>query len=243
MRNAVFAAVFLTATQAPQAVAQPWAYGPYAPSMGYPTMPDYRTTSPAQLLEDALQRLQRFFSSDQPPPPPVIARFVDEQVAPYFDFEGMAEWIARPYYERISPADRAELTAKIKEAFLGILAKELGAFANPQPQVSFYRPRPAGRNEVEVPARVLPANGYPIRLTFRFRQGNDGWKVIDVSSNGLSALQYLRQQFIQTIRNYAMPRRYGARPGYGGRGYGPGYRPGYGGAGAPPYGGPVGPRP
>jgi phospholipid transport system substrate-binding protein len=217
LRNVLFAAALAALAHAPQSMAQGWGYGPYGPAMGYPMMPDYRTTGPAQLLEDALERLKTFFSGDQPPPPQVIARFVDEQIAPYFDFEGMAEWIARPYYERMSPAERAELTAKVKEAFLGILARELGAFAKPQPQVSFYRARPAGRGQIEVPARVLPANGYPIRLTFRFRQGDDGWKVIDVSSNGLSAVQYLRQQFIQMIRGYAAPRRpYATGPGYRG---------------------------
>ena len=231
IRHLAYAAALLALVPGAQVTAAGWGYGPYGPPMGYPAMPNYRTTTPVQLLEDALERLKQFFSGEQTPPPPVIARFVDEQIAPYFDFEGMAEWIARPYYERMSPADRAELQAKVKEAFLGILAKELGTFAKPQPQVSFYRPRPAGPGQIEVPARVLPVNGYPIRLTFRFREGQDGWKVIDVSSNGLSAVQYLRDRFIQMIRNYVTPRPYGP-----GRGYGPTYTaPGYGGPAVAPY--------
>lgn len=215
LRKLAFAAVLMAGVQAPHATAQGWGYGPYGPPMGYPMMPDYQTSSPVQLLQDALERLKTFFSAEQPPPPQVVARFVDEQIAPYFDFDGMAEWIARPYYERMTPAQRADLVTKVKEAFLGILARELGAFAKPQPQVSFYRARPAGRGQIEVPARVLPANGYPIRLTFRFRRGDDGWKVIDVSSNGLSAVQYLRQQFIQMIRGYTAPSPYGAPSSYG----------------------------
>jgi len=231
LRNAVFAAALAALAHVPPAFAQSWGYGPYGPPMGYPPMPNYQSTQPTQILQNALERLKAFFSGEQVPPAPVIARFVDEQIAPYFDFQGMAEWIARPYYERMSPAQRAELEQKVKEAFLGILARELGAFAKPQPQVSFYRARPAGRGQIEVPARVLPANGYPIRLTFRFRQGEDGWKIIDVSSNGLSAVQYLRQQFIQMIRGYVTPR--------GPYGAGPGYRA----PAAAPYASPVTPRP
>jgi phospholipid transport system substrate-binding protein len=180
----------------------PYVYsGPTLPTPARPTV------SPDRLLEQGLERMRGFLAQGGARGPDRVEAFLEEQIAPYFDFDRMAAWVARPYYRRMAPVQQAKLREDLKERFLAILARELGSFTRPQPRVDYYRPVPIGPDEMEVGARVLPAAGYPIRLGFRFHLGDDGWKVVDVSSNGHSAVQYFRQRFLSTLERYGLKAR------------------------------------
>jgi ABC-type transporter MlaC component len=189
-----------------QPLGAPYA-APYAaagPSLPTPARP---TVSPDRLLEQGLGRMRGFLEQGGARDPARVEAFLEEQIAPYFDFDTMAAWVVRPYYRRMAPTQQAKLREDLKERFLAVLARELGGFTRPQPRVDYYRPVPIRPDEMEVGARVLPAAGYPIRLSFRFQLGGNGWKVVDVSSNGHSAVHYLRQRFLSTLGRYGIKAR------------------------------------
>lgn len=166
----------------------------------YPPFPDYQNTNPAKILEDGLNRMKRFFEQGGADDPAELYTFLRDQVTPFFDFERMAAWVSGPYYREMSDRQRTVLRNRLQENFLRVLADQLGTFSKPQPRVDFLQPRRVGPNQMDISARVLPSQGYPIRLTFRLWRGPQGWKVIDVSANGTSAVRYYRQQFIKQIR-------------------------------------------
>lgn len=206
IRASVLAILACVAGSAGGLHAQPYG-APYAAPYVYPgpSLPAPRATvSPDRLLEQGLERMRAFLARGGPRNRAQIEAFLEEQIAPYFDFDRMAAWVARPFYRRMAPTQQARLREDLKERFLAILARELGAFTSPQPRVDYYRPVPIGPDEMEVGARVLPATGYPIRLSFRFHLGDDGWKVVDASSNGHSAVQYFRQRFLGTLERYGI---------------------------------------
>ncbi len=166
----------------------------------YPPLPDYQSTSPAKILEDGLNRMRTFLEQGGADDPAELYPFLQEQVAPYFDFERMAAWVASPYYRQMSKRQKTVLRSRLQETFLRTLAQQIGTFSKPHPRIDFLRPRRTGPNQMEISARVLPVKGYPIRLTFRLLRGPGGWKVIDVAANGTSAVRYYRQRFINQIR-------------------------------------------
>lgn len=166
----------------------------------YPPLPDYQNTIPAKILEDGLDRMRRFLEQGGADDPAELYTFLRDQVAPFFDFERMTAWVSGPYYRQMSDRQRTVLRNRLQENFLKTLANQLGTFSEPQPRVDFLQPRRIGPNQMDISARVLPKQGYPIRLTFRLWRGPRGWKVIDVSANGTSAVRYYRQQFIKQIR-------------------------------------------
>ena len=166
----------------------------------YPPFPDYRSTNPAKILEDGLNRMRTFLEQGGADDPAKLYTFLQDQVAPYFDFERMAAWVSRPYYQQMSERQKTVFRNRLQENFLRTLAMQIGTFREPQPRIDFLQPRRTGPNQMEISARVLPSKGYPIRLTFRLWRGPQGWKVIDAAANGTSAMRYYRQRFIKQIR-------------------------------------------
>jgi phospholipid transport system substrate-binding protein len=127
------------------------------------------------------------------PDPESIQVFLDEQIAPYFDFAYMAKWAAGPAYRHMNEQQRTLLEQKIKSMLLSSLGQRLLSYDNQD--VRFFRPRRVAQNEVKVRMGILQAGGYPMRVDFRFYRGDSGWKVFDVAANGSSALAHYRQYF------------------------------------------------
>jgi phospholipid transport system substrate-binding protein len=165
-----------------------------------PPMPEgyQQQGNPAEVLRDGIGKLLRFLRQPERPSPRAITSFLENEIAPYFDFDYMATWVAGPMNRSMSKGQHSELAQQLKVLLLGTLTKRLANYQNQD--VQFYRPRQGGRNEVRVRVAILRAGGYPTSIDFRFYQGNHGWKIFDVSANGNSALAYYRQYFLNKVR-------------------------------------------
>ena len=191
----LLSAVFTLATTVTHA--QPYPGGSYTP---YAPKPSTQVQDPRQMLKERLKMLRDFLVEGGGDEKARLYTFLQDEIAPYFDFDRMAAWVARPYYRKMSDRERTRLRERLQETLLKALASELGTYKQPLPRVDFYRPRPVRAKMVDVSARVRPVYGYPTRLTFRLYLGNEGWKVINVSRDGNSAIYHLRQQFLTAAR-------------------------------------------
>lgn len=156
-------------------------------------------SGPDTLLRDGMAKLLRFLRQSENPDPNMMTAFLENEIAPYFDFDYMATWAAGPMNRQMNDQQRADLAQEMKKMLLGTLTKRLASY-NSQ-DVRFYRPRRSGRNEVRMRVGILQAGGYPTNIDFRFYQSDAGWKVFDVAANGNSALAYYRQYFMDQIRS------------------------------------------
>jgi phospholipid transport system substrate-binding protein len=135
-----------------------------------------------------------------------VAAFLDKEVAPYFDFDYMAKWVAGPRYARMDEDARKALAAKLEARFLSTLANRLSDYQGQK--VRFLRPRKAGRGAVSIPVGIVRPGSYPAKLDFRMYRSDEGWKVYDVVANGRSASAYYRMQLSRTSQS-ARPSPYG----------------------------------
>ena len=156
---------------------------------------------PAQVLSRGIDRLTGFLIGARDPTPEAVAAFVHDEIAPYFDFAYMAAWAAGPYHRQLDEEQRARLAARLEQLFLGALARNLGSFTQPLPRIDIYRPRP-GRSggETIVPARVIFASGFAVRLEFRFYWNGTAWRIFDVAANGASAVAFYRRYFGDVLK-------------------------------------------
>ena len=177
---------------------------PYHQRMTIPSLPQAQAASPAELLDQGLQRMRDFLAEGGADDPARLYTFLEEEIAPYFDFERMAAWVSRPYYQQMTDRQRTRFRSRLKEVFLQSLARQIGTFSDPQPRIAFLRPQRTGPNEVTASARVLSERGYPVRLKFRFRGGEEGWKVVDTAANGVSAVHHYRHSFLTRVRRYGL---------------------------------------
>ena len=197
----ILSALLILAALSPLQAAPHYGYAPspmHAPSM--------EQAGPGPVLREGMGKLLKFMRQSDRPNQQAIAAFLQSEIAPYFDFAYMSEWVAGPMNRRMNDQQRRELARSVKQMLLSTLAKRLTSYENQD--VRFYPPRRAGENEVKVRVAILQAGGYPANLDFRFYRSAKGWKVFDVAANGSSALSYYRQHFSRKMSaRQAMPRR------------------------------------
>ena len=193
---------------------------------------------PEMIVREGLGRLRAFVANGGAGDAERVRAFAETQIAPYFDFPYMAQWVGGKYWGRMSEAQKRETADALRDRFLGSLARNLSGYHNPDLVV--HRARQTDEDEINVPVTVRYGQGSKLRLTFRFYRSPTGWKVFDANANGVSALVHYRKRFARQTRQAQAdgtmrqpPTRrapYGGYPylgGYSG-GYPGGYPQGYG---------------
>lgn len=174
---------------------------PHAGAQGYPQNLYYIAT-PDGLIRQGVERLRGFLDARPEARPDEVNAFVARQIAPYFDFQYMAQWAAGPLYHRLSPAERTQLSLRLSQLFMNALAHHLGAIERPLPRVDVFPARPGqSMSDAVVYARVVGAQ-MQTRLEFRFYWNGTQWKVYDAAANGSSAVAYYRRYFTTLLRRF-----------------------------------------
>jgi len=175
--------------------------------MPRPPVPEYAKGSPAAVLEEGMERLlERLRSKDLNTD--LLRNYLDNEVAPYFDFDYMAKSAAGNMYRHMSEGQRIRMAKRIKQQFLSTMVQRLISYNNQTVSVVSQRMQPNARTGM-VTTAIRGPKGYPTRLDFRFYKAKEGWKVFDVMANGQSAVVHYRRQFRQTMY---MPRGRDQRP-------------------------------
>ena len=82
----------------------------------------------AATLREGMDKMLTFLGQDEKPNKLQVAAFLDGTIAPYFDFDYMAKWVAGPGYSSMSSEKRAALAASLEARFLGTLASRLAQY-------------------------------------------------------------------------------------------------------------------
>ncbi|MBK1721456.1 MlaC/ttg2D family ABC transporter substrate-binding protein [Thiocystis violacea] len=149
-------------------------------------------------LKAGMDKLLGFLGQDERPNNLQVAAFLDREIAPYFDFDYMAQWVAGPAYAGMRPEEKKALAGQLEVNFLETLARNLAGYDGQQ--IKMLPPRRGARGAVNINVVVMQAGTYPTRLEFRMSDSGSGWKVYDVAANGQSAASYYRQEFQRTAR-------------------------------------------
>jgi len=151
----------------------------------------------AATLREGIDKLLDFLGQESKPNKLQVAAFLDGTIAPYFDFEYMAEWVAGSRYGDMGLEERAALAASLEARFLGTLAGRLAKYEGQQ--VRFFRPRRGPRGAVNVVVGILRPGSYPSKLEFRMYRSAGAWKVYDVVANGRSAVAFYRRDYQRSM--------------------------------------------
>ncbi|MEA1890372.1 MAG: ABC transporter substrate-binding protein [Pseudomonadota bacterium] len=151
--------------------------------------------APDAVLRRGIKDLQAFLNSEQAGNQEALVGLIRARIAPQFDTQALARWSGGYWYGQMDPQQRKAFTIKLAKSFFSSLAEIVGGYAGNMPEVRFMPPRKIEENEVDVTARVFPANSYPIDVRFSFHRTPRGWLIFDVSTNGISAVNYYRKMF------------------------------------------------
>lgn len=173
-------------------------YGPGPMAGGMPMAA--QAASPAQALRAGVDKLLAFLGTA--PGPDALAAFLDQEIAPFFDFDYMTESAGGRQFERLSDTEKADMVDQVKTSFLAKMAEKLGGYDNQQ--VRFLPPRSGPNGTAQISVAVMNPGSYPARLDFRLYNNAGDWKVYDVAANGQSAIVHYRREFMRQMRQQAM---------------------------------------
>ncbi len=190
----IASAVLSLATSTLSAAPAPWGVPPLA---GRPAL-QQQQPGPETLVRRGMGQLVAFLRQQPGPDSEQVARFLHQEIAPYFDFAYMTKWALGKRYRYLDEGQRVAAQRRLEKMFLSAMAQRLGGYQDQR--VKFFPPRREPGNEVSVSVGLLQPGNYPARITFRFYRAGDGWRVFDVEANGSSAVAHYRQYFSRMAR-------------------------------------------
>ena len=170
------------------------------PASAYFTEPGYvplrrNLPSAIDLMESSLYWMQDMAGVDDPRDPAAIIALMEDQAARFFDFSYMAYLVAGPEYTRMNVLDRSHFQNRIRDRVFSMLAKRMGMLDVRMPAFRAVIPRRTGTYTAVAGGEFYHRGGPHIRLLFHFYYSSKGWRIYDVTSNGVSAIAELRRLY------------------------------------------------
>ena len=157
--------------------------------------PDVLAKDTADALLAELKANRESFESD----PAKLYAAVEQIVLPHFDFKYVSQLVLAREWRKASDEQRSRFMDAFKTQLVGFYGNALLDYSN-EKVVWEAADIPAGSEDAMVYSQIIPAGGSPIPLTYSMRKKSDGWKVYDVTVEGVSLVNNYRGQFAAEIR-------------------------------------------
>lgn len=130
---------------------------------------------------------------------------VNTQIVPYFDFRRMSRWVLARYWRTASAEERRQFTTQFTGLLVRTYATALLSYSGQRIQYLPFRMNPGSRHAT-VETAVIQNNGAAnIPIDYEFVHGKDGWKVYDVTIDGVSLVTNYRSVYADKIRRDGLP--------------------------------------
>jgi phospholipid transport system substrate-binding protein len=152
-----------------------------------------------QTADQVLERLQKDRERLQANPD-LIYPLVEDIVLPHFDFSRMSQWVLGRHWRTADAAQRERFTREFRDLLVRTYAKALLEYTD---QSIEYLPLLADESAERVVVRtqiVQKGSAYPIPIYYNMYHRADGWKVYDISVDGVSLVSNYRSSFASQIR-------------------------------------------
>lgn len=152
---------------------------------------------PQQTIQQGVERLRAFIDTNMTSNPAGINSFLQQQIAPYFDFDAMTRLVLGPLDYQLTTKQRYAVRIMIRNHFLQALASNLANYRGGQIDYMNVSGN-LGYGRVRVRLRIYRPGLYPMGIELRIARTNAGWKIYDVAANGISAVAHYRN-YIQSV--------------------------------------------
>ncbi len=129
-----------------------------------------------------------------------LYQLVDAKVLPHFDFNRMTQLAMGRNWKAASDEQKQSLIKEFRQLLVRTYSSSLSQYKN---QTIDYKPAKvaAGDTEVTVKTLVNQPGGQPVPIDYTMQKSADGWKVYDVTVEGVSLVTNYRGEFNEQIRN------------------------------------------
>lgn len=159
-------------------------------------------SEPEQLIRNATDKVLSEISTNSEryrSNPESLYQLVDEVVLPHFDFDTMTGIALGRYLEDVSPAQLPSIVKEFRVLLVRTYGKALLEYTD---EVVRYLPMEGNLvdGQITVRTEIEQAGGFPIPLNYTMKKLDAGWKVFDISVDGISLVTNYRSSFARAIK-------------------------------------------
>jgi len=128
-----------------------------------------------------------------------VYQLVEAKILPNFDFNRMTQLAVGRNWPRATPSQKQALVTQFRNLLVRTYSSSLTAFTN---QTVEFRPltMKPGDTDVTVHSEIRQPGGQPIPIDYSMYKTSFGWKVYDVTIDGVSLVTNYRASFASTVR-------------------------------------------
>lgn len=159
------------------------------------------TSDPVGLLQYVADNMiagLKFHKATLKTNPGVVYNLAYKYVVPYADLNEMSKRVLPPsVWNSASAAQRQQFQNEFTKTVIRTYASALTNYRDQS--VKFYPPRGGSARTLEVSSEIVSPSSQPIRVTYRLVRAGSGWKLYDMSVEGVDMLESFRDQFADIL--------------------------------------------
>ncbi|MBT9567906.1 MAG: ABC transporter substrate-binding protein [Thiobacillus sp.] len=128
-----------------------------------------------------------------------VHQLVEAKILPNFDFNRMTQLVIGKHWARATAQQKQALVTEFRNLLVRTYSSSLTAFTN---QTVEFKPMVVKPDDADVTVRseIRQPGGQPIPIDYRMYKTSFGWKIYDVTIDGVSLVTNYRSSFSSTIR-------------------------------------------
>jgi phospholipid transport system substrate-binding protein len=158
--------------------------------------------APDVLIKDTVDEVIGIIKQDkdiQAGDPKKINALVDAKVLPHFDFMRMTQLAVGKYWRTATPEQKQALATEFRNMLVRTYTKVFTVYRDQTVEMKPFRME-TGDTEVTVKTVINKPGSQPIPVDYEMKIGADGWKVFDISIEGVSMVMSYRGTFASEIQ-------------------------------------------
>lgn len=160
-----------------------------------PTDPDVLIKNTAQEVLTIVKQDKDIRAGDKKK----ILALVDAKVLPNFDFDRMTRLAVGKGWRGATPEQKKALISEFRDLLVRTYANAFTGYQNETLEVKPFK-MPAGADEVTVKTLIVKPGAQPIAVDYEMEKTAGGWKVFDLTVEGVSLITTYRDTFSEKIQ-------------------------------------------
>jgi phospholipid transport system substrate-binding protein len=132
--------------------------------------------------------------------PAKMAQLIERRIAPHFDFERMTRLAVGKAWREATDEQKKAIMEQFRQLLVRSYSAAWTAYQNIVVDVKPVRMQPGGDDVVVKSEIKRPGGEPPIEVNYSMYKADSGWKVYDVTVDGVSLVTTYRSTFAEEIR-------------------------------------------
>ena len=126
-------------------------------------------------------------------------KLAEEKILPYVDFEEATRLAVGRAWRQATPEQRKQLVQEFRNMLVRTYSNALSGYEGQEMRVLPSRVKP-GDTEATVRNEFIRPGGKPVPIDYQMHKTDSGWKIYDITVEGISLVLTYRSEFDQVVK-------------------------------------------